>query len=128
MVTKFERVMSKLATLGQNPRALTDCSEVIPVPAAVKLPAPTLPAGKSLKDVEAACRATPFPVLSAAPGPATTIAPVYVPLNPLRSLVCDAHDDSTQSPLLNGETYATHRTPLARAARPPSRISIYSYT
>ena len=76
MVNKFERVMVKLATLGHNPRALTDCSEVIPVPAAVKLPAPTLPAGKTLKDIEAACAATPFPALSAAPGPATTIAPV----------------------------------------------------
>ncbi|KAH9945354.1 manganese peroxidase isozyme precursor [Epithele typhae] len=76
MVTKFEKVMAKLATLGQNPRTLTDCSEVIPVPAAVKLPAATLPAGKSLADVEAACAATPFPALSAAPGPATTVAPV----------------------------------------------------
>ena len=46
--------MSKLATLGQNPRALTDCSEVIPVPKAVKLPAPTLPAGKTLKNIQAA--------------------------------------------------------------------------
>ena len=84
MVTKFERVMVKLATLGQNPRELTDCSEVIPVPAAVKLPAPTLPAGKTLKDIEAACAATPFPALSAAPGPATTVAPVYVLLCAVR--------------------------------------------
>ncbi|RDX44800.1 manganese peroxidase isozyme precursor [Lentinus brumalis] len=76
MVSKFEKVMVKLATLGQNPRALTDCSEVIPVPKNVRLPPPTLPAGKTLKDVEAACRATPFPAISAAPGPATTVAPV----------------------------------------------------
>ncbi len=54
MVTKFEAAMAKLATLGQNPDELTDCSEVIPVPANVQLPAPTLPAGKSLADVEAA--------------------------------------------------------------------------
>ena len=54
MVRKFEAVMSKLATLGQNPRALTDCSEVIPVPKTARLPAPTLPAGKTLKDVQAA--------------------------------------------------------------------------
>ncbi|OBZ79464.1 Versatile peroxidase VPL1 [Grifola frondosa] len=47
MVTKFERVMSKLATLGQNARELIDCSEVIPVPAAAKLAAVTLPAGRS---------------------------------------------------------------------------------
>ena len=57
MVTKFEAVMKKLATLGQNPRALTDCSDIIPVPKTVQLPPPTLPAGKSLQDVEAAVRA-----------------------------------------------------------------------
>lgn len=56
MVTKFEAAMAKLATLGQNPAELTDCSEVIPVPANVQLPAPTLPAGKSLADVQAAVR------------------------------------------------------------------------
>ena len=56
MVTKFETVMRKLATLGHNPALLTDCSEVIPVPASVQLPAPTLPAGKSLADVQAAVR------------------------------------------------------------------------
>ena len=56
MVTKFERVMVKLATLGHNPASLTDCSEVIPVPKAVKLPAPTLPAGKSLADIQASVR------------------------------------------------------------------------
>ncbi|TBU54991.1 manganese peroxidase isozyme precursor [Dichomitus squalens] len=76
MVRKFEAAMAKLATVGQNPRALTDCSEVIPVPKAVKLPAPTLPAGKTLEDIQAACAATPFPALRAAPGPATTVAPV----------------------------------------------------
>ncbi len=61
MVRKFETVMVKLATLGQNPRALTDCSEVIPVPAKVQLPPATLPAGKSLKDVEVAVRHPPSP-------------------------------------------------------------------
>ncbi|KAM5537513.1 hypothetical protein V8D89_008840 [Ganoderma adspersum] len=76
MVRKFEAVMVKLATVGHDPRSLTDCSEVIPVPANVQLPPPTLPAGKTLKDVEVACRATPFPAIRAAPGPATTVAPV----------------------------------------------------
>ncbi|KAA1470400.1 manganese peroxidase isozyme precursor [Dentipellis sp. KUC8613] len=76
MVRKFEGVMQRLATVGQNPRALTDCSEVIPVPKSVQLPPATLPAGKTLKDVQSACRATPFPRLKAAPGPATTISPV----------------------------------------------------
>ena len=71
MVSKFESVMSRLATVGQvsasgicmtiaiqkypqNPRSLVDCSEVIPVPKAVKLPAPTLPAGKTVSDIQAA--------------------------------------------------------------------------
>lgn len=71
MVSKFESVMSRLATVGQvsasgicmtiaiqkypqNPRSLVDCSEVIPVPKTVKLPAPTLPAGKTVSDIQAA--------------------------------------------------------------------------
>ena len=32
MVTKFEAVMRKLSTLGNNPLLLHDCSEVIPIP------------------------------------------------------------------------------------------------
>ena len=68
MVSKFEAVMAKLAVLGQDTSDFVDCSDVIPVPAAVQLPAPTLPAGKSLADIQAACAATPFPALSAAPG------------------------------------------------------------
>ena len=61
MVRKFERVMVKLATLGHNPNSLVDCSDVIPVPAAVRLPVPTLPAGKSLADVQAAvCNLLPW--------------------------------------------------------------------
>ncbi len=57
LVNKFENVMVKLATLGQNPGRLTDCSEVIPVPANTKLPPATLSAGKTLKDIEASVRA-----------------------------------------------------------------------
>ena len=68
MVTKFEQAMMKLAVVGHNPNTLIDCSEGIPTPAAVTLPSPTLPAGKSLADIQAACAATPFPALSAAPG------------------------------------------------------------
>ncbi|THH09970.1 hypothetical protein EW146_g8523 [Bondarzewia mesenterica] len=78
MVSKFEKVMSRLAVVGHNRNALVDCSEVIPVPKAVKLPAVTLPAGKTLRDVQAACRATPFPRLATAPGPATSVALVFV--------------------------------------------------
>ena len=56
MVSAFEAVMAKMAILGQDPATLIDCSDVIPTPAAVTLPSPTLPAGKSLADVEAAVR------------------------------------------------------------------------
>ncbi|KAI0069868.1 manganese peroxidase 1 [Panus rudis PR-1116 ss-1] len=76
MVTKFEKAMAKLAVLGHNPRDLVDCSEVIPKPAAAKSKVARLPAGKTLRDIEAACRATPFPRISADPGPATSVAPV----------------------------------------------------
>ncbi|THH28779.1 hypothetical protein EUX98_g5401 [Antrodiella citrinella] len=75
MVTKFETVMSKLSILGHQARDLVDCSEVIPVPN-TKVNPPKLPAGKTLADIQGACAATPFPRLSADPGPATTIAPV----------------------------------------------------
>ena len=68
MVQKFTAAMQKLAVVGHDPSTLIDCSDVIPSPAAVTLPSPTLPAGKSLADVQAACSATPFPALSAAPG------------------------------------------------------------
>ena len=56
MVTKFETVMRKLATLGHNPALLTDCSEVIPVPKPATFGAPTLPAGKTRKDIQASVR------------------------------------------------------------------------
>ncbi|GLB44307.1 putative the amino acid sequence converted into a structural homology model presents the general folding and conserved residues forming the active site and substrate oxidation sites of a [Lyophyllum shimeji] len=73
--SRFRAAMAKLATLGQVRSLLTDCSDVIPVPAALKK-TPTLPAGKTMADIEAACKATPFPSLSADPGPPTSVAPV----------------------------------------------------
>ena len=68
MVNKFTAAMAKLAVLGHNPNQLVDCSEVIPVPKTTKSQRAVLPAGKSRRDIQAACAATPFPVLSAAPG------------------------------------------------------------
>ena len=56
MVAKFESVMAKLAVLGQNPRDLVDCSEVIPVPSAAKAQVARLPAGKTLRDIEHSVR------------------------------------------------------------------------
>jgi cytochrome c peroxidase len=55
MISKFEAAMAKLAVVGHNPRSLTDCSDVIPSPKALTT-GPTLPAGKTLADVEAAVR------------------------------------------------------------------------
>lgn len=60
MVTKFEKAMAKLAVLGQNPRELTDCSEVIPVPKKALSNVATLPAGKTLKDIQASVRIAGF--------------------------------------------------------------------
>jgi len=75
MTQKFHAAMSKLATLGQTREFLTDCSDVIPTaPPLTK--APSLPAGKVMADIQSACKATPFPTLTADPGSATTVAPV----------------------------------------------------
>jgi len=63
MITKFENAMKKLATLGQDPKQLIDCSAVIPIPVA-KFKPPTLPAGKIISQ----CQQTPFPSLTADPG------------------------------------------------------------
>nr|AZJ17942.1 manganese peroxidase [Irpex lacteus] len=76
MVTKFETVMSKLATVGQDPSNLVDCSDVIPVPPAAKVQVGHLPPGKTLDDVDSACAATPFPSLATQPGPVTSVLPV----------------------------------------------------
>ncbi|KAJ7854541.1 heme peroxidase [Mycena olivaceomarginata] len=75
MTTKFRAAMAKMAMLGQTCNSLTDCSDVIPVPKTLTTK-PFLPAGKTHKDVQVACHATPFPVLTAQPGPATSVAPV----------------------------------------------------
>ncbi|KAM5546023.1 hypothetical protein V8D89_000149 [Ganoderma adspersum] len=76
MVSKFTKVMAKMAVLGQDPRRLTDCSEVIPVPKPAASQVAHLPAGKTLKDIEASCKKTPFPTIKADPGPETSIPPV----------------------------------------------------
>lgn len=60
MISKFRAAMAKLATTGQIRQLLTDCSEVIPVPVVAKSQAVTLPAGKSMADVQAAVRVVPL--------------------------------------------------------------------
>ncbi|KIP07572.1 hypothetical protein PHLGIDRAFT_117965 [Phlebiopsis gigantea 11061_1 CR5-6] len=68
-----------IATLGQDTDALVDCSDIISAPKAQNFGATVLPAGKSLADVEQACAETPFPSLSTAPGPATSVARIPPP-------------------------------------------------
>lgn len=49
--------MLKLSVLGQNTRNMVDCSDVIPIPPPLGAAnGPHLPAGSTLKDVEAAVR------------------------------------------------------------------------
>ena len=76
MVKRFEAAMAKMTVLGNNVRTLTDCSEVIPVPKPAASQVAHLPAGKTLKDIEASCKSKPFPPLRVAPGPMTSIIPV----------------------------------------------------
>ncbi|KAI0743820.1 heme peroxidase [Daedaleopsis nitida] len=76
MVAKFAAAMAKMAVLGQNPKQLVDCSEVIPVPSKAASQVAHLPAGKTLDDIEGSCQATPFPTISADSGPETSVAPV----------------------------------------------------
>ncbi|KAL0956143.1 hypothetical protein HGRIS_002306 [Hohenbuehelia grisea] len=71
----FKASMLKLSLLGQNKAKLVDCSDVIPVPKPLG-GKPHLPAGSSLRDVQAACARSPFPRLTAEPGPATSVPPV----------------------------------------------------
>ena len=75
MVRKFTKAMAKMAVLGQDPRRLIDCSEVIPVPKPFTGSA-TFPAGLSNKDIEQACATAAFPTLKTDPGPVTSVAPV----------------------------------------------------
>ena len=56
MVSRFEAVMQKLATVGQDPNRLIDCSDVIPVPPAAKVQTGSFPPGKSKADVASAVR------------------------------------------------------------------------
>ena len=76
MVRRFEAAMAKMTVLGNDVRSLTDCSEVIPVPKPAASKVAHLPAGKSLKDIEASCWKVPFPSITAETGPVTSIPPV----------------------------------------------------
>ena len=75
MMTQFKAAMAKLQVLGQNTRALVDCSDVVPVPAPFAGPI-KFPASFSQKDVQIACPQQAFPSLATVAGPAPTLAPV----------------------------------------------------
>lgn len=76
MVSRFTAAMAKMAVLGQDVNTLTDCSDIIPTAPTLASKSAVLPAGKSLADIEASCRETPFPSISAAAGAQTSIAAV----------------------------------------------------
>ncbi|KAJ6504347.1 manganese peroxidase 3 [Mycena vitilis] len=73
--SEFKAAMNKMAVIGQNPKKMIDCSDVIPVPKPVVGKA-HLPAGKSMQDIEQACASTAFPTLTADPGPQTSVPAV----------------------------------------------------
>ncbi|KAF9555280.1 manganese peroxidase 1 [Agrocybe pediades] len=73
MMSRFKAAMSKMQVLGQH--GLTDCSDVIPTPKPFKGHI-TFPPTFSQKNVQVACKSSPFPKLKTVPGPAPTVAPV----------------------------------------------------
>jgi hypothetical protein len=78
MAESFGNAMAKLSVLGQDTSKMIDCSEVIPMPKSLPIENSqcVYPAGFSQTDVEQACSAAPFPMLSTVPGPATSVPPV----------------------------------------------------
>ncbi|EJD42431.1 MnP-atypical, short manganese peroxidase [Auricularia subglabra TFB-10046 SS5] len=75
MAKKFATAMAKMGLLGQNPRKLIDCTEVIPQAKPAKAKTAIIPSGKTRKDIEASCRGTAFPALPTARGPPLTSVP-----------------------------------------------------
>ncbi|TFK23562.1 heme peroxidase [Coprinopsis marcescibilis] len=72
--TRHRAAMAKMAVLGFDLASLTDCSDVIPVPAALNA-LPSIPPGLTQGDLDNSCPTAPFPNLPVAPGPAITVAP-----------------------------------------------------
>ena len=54
MILQFEKAMAKMATLGQDPARLIDCSDVIPIPRRLAGHSAIIPAGKKRSDIEIA--------------------------------------------------------------------------
>ncbi|PPQ65546.1 hypothetical protein CVT26_000503 [Gymnopilus dilepis] len=70
---KFQAAMAKMQVLGQT--NLTDCSDVIPVPATFDSDI-KYPASFSESDVQIACTTSAFPSLATVAGAAPTVSPV----------------------------------------------------
>ncbi|TFK65303.1 versatile peroxidase VPL1 [Pluteus cervinus] len=75
MASKFGPAVFKLSLLGQNINKLTDCSELIPQPPALK-DVPEFPPGQFLDDIQASCDVARFPDLPTQPGPPLDVAPI----------------------------------------------------
>ncbi|KAF8965821.1 hypothetical protein BDZ97DRAFT_2086415 [Flammula alnicola] len=75
MTSQFKAAMAKMQVLGQNTRALIDCSDVVPVSQTFTGPI-KFPASFSQADVQVPCHASAFPSIATVAGPAPTVAPV----------------------------------------------------
>ncbi|KAL5528768.1 GP1_9 [Sanghuangporus sanghuang] len=72
MMVNFRRALAKLAVVGQDVKKLVDCSDIIPQPTVLLNKRATLPAGKTIADIEQVCPG-PFPAIAADPGKTTQI-------------------------------------------------------
>jgi len=73
MQNAFIEAVDKMSRIGlKNPNSLIDCSVVVPQPVAPVSKPATFPATKSIKDVQRACLASPFPSLATDPGATET--------------------------------------------------------
>ena len=67
MMARFEATMLKMSLLGFDQTALTDCSDVIPVPTGT-VQDPFIPAGLTLDDLQPACSSSAFPTVTTVAG------------------------------------------------------------
>ena len=67
MMARFEATMLKMSLLGFDQSALTDCSDVIPVPTGT-VQDPFVPAGLTLDDLQPACSSSTFPTVTTVAG------------------------------------------------------------
>ena len=61
---RFQFIFEAMGQLGHDPATLIDCSDVLPIPAALPN-TPHFPAGKTNKDVEQAVRSCLFSTITA---------------------------------------------------------------